>query len=922
MLTTPKEKVVVGLRPRVRRAPHAVEAWFIPGREPEIWLSEMECAFESLDECEGFVLPSSLQDRSPSGFLLVKGCRKSGGATTTMLPYRRLGERLWLPCDADLTIDLRGTELDERLHHAAAVFHPGVGLIGFEETDRVGVADFLGDCGERANNFSWAHPGMPVSDRLYAITATAPPTIEVMLGDVAGEIGQRPLDELPETPDEAAESGVSKFGKNVKLGMLNALNKLSGDEVDKDKAGWKERLGRWSQQRMKAIQRQQERELERLLHLMKKNPDEGLKYALPLSGGTTRGEAPPSSKLTRRSTNFDMGRLGGGQAASPWVVDWQKHYELSREYREAANRELRLGRHRHAAYIYAELLKDYREAANVLRQGKHFREASVLYLKHLGDPMEGARCLREGGFLLEAIPIFERKREHETAGELYEELGLKAEAHVQFRQAVSRALAHGNTVQAATLLEERLGEIDEAIALLQKTWPAGDDAAICLAHELSLYKRLEWHDAVGPRLGAVTADHPVARARQLMEVLVKQARRYPDEHVQKHAEHCCFTVAGRWLGAPNYPEAREMLQLIRELLPQDRLLVRDTARFQQQREAEAREQAQRSNADQEEGPLKLLTAEPLPSWVRWVLLEPRGRSGFYALGTSSNGLTLMRMRWGGGFQTQSLADAKVHRSSSHCRMAVAESALPEVVSVLGLKALPPGVMPPSDTFGNQVRVENPPWAQSEGFLGLVYGGSGVAWVLQREGQDGLLVLSSYSAMGDLIATHTLSLPVEALAHEIVAPIPMILAQEQIVFVYGQHLIRYYRDRLDFLELSDEPRALYHAPLGRLQLAVAYDSNAEIFWGEGNWGRRSLLDLPVMEPHVAFTRTGDVLALSQNRLDWLAYQKGAFVPVDGMDLKDFDEPLGIFPTEAPNVYALVSQSEVRLLRVTPWQLTKK
>jgi hypothetical protein len=113
-----------------------------------------------------------------------------------------------------------------------------------------------------------------------------------------------------------------------------------------------------------------------------------------------------------------------------------------------------LGRHRRAAYIYAELLKDFREAANVLRQGKHFREASVLYLKHLGDPLEGARCLREGGFLLEAIPIFERKKQHETAAELYAELGNEVEAERQYRLAVSRAIAHGNTVNAATLLEQ------------------------------------------------------------------------------------------------------------------------------------------------------------------------------------------------------------------------------------------------------------------------------------------------------------------------------------------------------------------------------------------------------------------------------------------------------------------------------------
>ncbi|MDF1789603.1 MAG: hypothetical protein P1U82_27320, partial [Verrucomicrobiales bacterium] len=115
--------------------------------------------------------------------------------------------------------------------------------------------------------------------------------------------------------------------------------------------------------------------------------------------------------------------------------------------------------------------------------------------------------------------------------------------------------------------------------------------------------------------------------------------------------------------------------------------------------------------------------------------------------------------------------------------------------------------------------------------------------------------------------------------------------------------------------------LHFAPHGRLQLAASYDVGAEIFWGDGNWGRSCLLDLPVNDPFVTFTRTGDVLALSRDRLDWLGYQKGTFVPMHYEDLQGFGDPLGIFPTETPNVYAMVSQREVRMIKVTPWQLGK-
>ncbi|MFT4639759.1 MAG: hypothetical protein ACI8T1_003084 [Verrucomicrobiales bacterium] len=83
-----------------------------------------------------------------------------------------------------------------------------------------------------------------------------------------------------------------------------------------------------------------------------------------------------------------------------------------------------------------------------------------------------------------------------------------------------------------------------------------------------------------------------------------------------------------------------------------------------------------------------------------------------------------------------------------------------------------------------------------------------------------------------------------------------------------------------------------------------------------------MDLPVNDPMITFTRTGDVLALSHERLDLLGYQKGGFVPLHTESLKGFGEPLGIFPTETPNLYAMVSHREVCMIRVTPWQLAKK
>ena len=419
--------------------------------------------------------------------------------------------------------------------------------------------------------------------------------------------------------------------------------------------------------------------------------------------------------------------------------------------------------------------------------------------------------------------------------------------------------------------------------MLQKSWPRTDDAVICLAHELNLYERYEAVDDLIKRLAEVTQYHPPGRAVGLMETILRVARQAHAAEVRQTAEQSCFTVAGRWLGSPTYSDRRSMLALVRRLVPKDRLLVRDTARFQQQSEEAARERSKRLADTRGDAPVVLLDKHPMPTWVAWQLLEPRARSGFYALGMAARGMTVMRISWDGAFQAQMLPDAALDRSG----------ASPEVLSVLGMRQLPSSVLRPADAFASKVRVENPPWVSEDSFLGLAYGGNGVAWVLQRDRDEGLLVVSSYSALGDLIAARTIRLPVGALGEVVNAPLPMICAQDQLVFGYGRHLIRYYRDRVDSLEMSRVPNRLHVAPLGRLPLAVSYDVGAEIFWGDGNWGRSCLLDLPVKDTFITFTRTGDVLALSRDRMDWLGYQKGTFVPMHYEDLQGFGDPLGIW-----------------------------
>ena len=109
---------------------------------------------------------------------------------------------------------------------------------------------------------------------------------------------------------------------------------------------------------------------------------------------------------------------------------------MSRKYHELAGRELRLGRYRRAAYIYAELFGNIELAASALVTGHHWREAAVLYRNRLHRPDKAARCLEQGGLWTEAIALYEELAEHEKAGDLYRQLDQPDHARQAYRAAI------------------------------------------------------------------------------------------------------------------------------------------------------------------------------------------------------------------------------------------------------------------------------------------------------------------------------------------------------------------------------------------------------------------------------------------------------------------------------------------------------
>jgi tetratricopeptide (TPR) repeat protein len=155
---------------------------------------------------------------------------------------------------------------------------------------------------------------------------------------------------------------------------------------------------------------------------------------------------------------------------------------------------MQLGRHRRAAYIYAELLGDLVSAANVLKQGRYYREAAIIYEQHLKDLPAAARCLAEGGLLAEAIERYEKLGLWFEVVDLYEKMGNTAAARAVLRRMVDERIAQDDILGAAKLVEERLQAPEEALEMLLRAWPASKQATACVGAAFHAFARMGRHE--------------------------------------------------------------------------------------------------------------------------------------------------------------------------------------------------------------------------------------------------------------------------------------------------------------------------------------------------------------------------------------------------------------------------------------------
>ncbi len=511
---------------------HSPSAVFIRGTTPDKWLKEISSWNISLEDIQCYILPSSIENIRAAGLFVIFMKEIFPKHYFPLDTYGEIAKGIYVPDRSALTPATTAEELKKMFVWEVQVFHPTIGLIGFETKDRINLVDLINTGVPEDVDWSFAHPGIPAKPAFTQINILQPSAQDVV-DDFKKEIDNKPLADIPK--DKKQKNGWPfKIWDRIKwiffliiLFIARLFNKLlspsantsSPSSSSKSKPGAFKKFEQWVNRNLDELEKKRDSELKRLLKLFDENTDEALQYAIPLdSPYMNRGKAPQSETLSRRPFSFNLGNLGGGGAADIWDVGY--HYnDLRTKYIKAAQNEIERKDFKKAAYIYAHLMGDYYSAANALEQGEYYREAAALYRDHLKNIPAAAECLERGGLFLEAIELYKQLQQHEKIGDLYDTISRKTDAESYYEQTIEIKLQNNDYLDAGRVIKDKLKDNDRARQTLLNGWNDEKQPENCLKNYFHLVRETENENMEQKVQDVYTHHTPKQKKKKFLDVL-------------------------------------------------------------------------------------------------------------------------------------------------------------------------------------------------------------------------------------------------------------------------------------------------------------------------------------------------------------------------------------------------------------------
>ena len=215
-------------------------------------------------------------------------------------------------------------------------------------------------------------------------------------------------------------------------------------------------------------------EMDKLMKLLKDNPEEALKYAIPLDeAGSSRGGEISSINLSMRNYDFSsfkslVSRSSG--TSGSYTMDNNSYYTLRNQYFETARKLIEKKEYMKASFVYIKLLKDYHSAVSMFEDAKMYQEAASICLELLEDKKRAAVCYEKGNMTTHAIDLYKELKEYEKVGDLYSSINQQKNADKFYEIVAGEYTQTNQFLKASLIYRKKMHQPERGQQLLLESW--------------------------------------------------------------------------------------------------------------------------------------------------------------------------------------------------------------------------------------------------------------------------------------------------------------------------------------------------------------------------------------------------------------------------------------------------------------------
>jgi tetratricopeptide (TPR) repeat protein len=401
---------------------------------------------------------------------------------------QRVHPHLYIPEKSLLQPCLLAEEITTLFSQHIHIFHPEFGLVELE--NRLNISELLAapTHHKRLINKPLASIFIPKYVHSFQIKPVPPEEVLRLLEEKA--FPQK--ETMPDEPLSLLEKGKLAFYRQLFTQKKDANGKVSIEKT----SFWEEFVAKmgamfsknpeWAENMMQDfadLERRNQNEVEKLMEMLKNNPEEALKYAIPLNDtGASRGELDGAFNMSKRWGDFslfgNMSSSGSGGGGGINLGD--SFYKLQQQYNETAKALIREKNYLKAAFVYMKLLKNHQQAAITLEEGYLYQEAATVYLKNCNNKLKAAQCYEKGNMVNDAIQLYKELNENEKVGDLYVQIYKRKEANEYYEKVANSYKANQQYVKAALIYRNKIEDEIQGQEMLLEGWRSSKDSFNCL----------------------------------------------------------------------------------------------------------------------------------------------------------------------------------------------------------------------------------------------------------------------------------------------------------------------------------------------------------------------------------------------------------------------------------------------------------